>query len=301
MYPAYRRPRPRPLPSPPSSPSPSSSPSSPSSVSSLSSSFIPRTPTSSRSSSFFSCRSSPSPPSSPPPLMRVRVSARESDGESSYGTDDDLCAAMATFDMSTLDEHFAADVLATPTRASCASVARLDKAPPGGLVDHIVSGIQITYDVDDAPVPPVRPSSPPNGSGKHYVVVKGYCPGIYGDWDTAEQYVKGVPHAKFKSFRDLDSAEQYFRRSIADNDVQALDYSPRAGAGAAGTSRQHNWIVVFSGVRPGVYKSWCEAAPNVLGVSKNHCLGYRTERDAKAAFAAARRDGNVHVRAARAS
>lgn len=45
---------------------------------------------------------------------------------------------------------------------------------------------------------------------KIYVVIKGKIPGIYYDWKHVEENVKGFKGAIFKSFNDINQANQYF-------------------------------------------------------------------------------------------
>ncbi|KII88850.1 hypothetical protein PLICRDRAFT_175111 [Plicaturopsis crispa FD-325 SS-3] len=272
-----------------SSPSSLSYPSSLSVSSPLSSPFTP----SSRATSFFSCMSSLSPPSSPPPLAPISLGSQSSDAASSYGTDDDLCAAMAAFDMSTVSHLIPPP--STPPRRACDMYAQVDKSVSSSRKAHVVAGVGVSDDEDDVfgtPTPTRAATPPESRSGrKHYVVLKGYCPGIYDKWHVAKPHVHGVPGAIFKSFRDLSRAQEYFRRALVNNDVEVLEPPSCRRSGSSG---RHKWIVVFAGISPGVYPSWREAAPNVIGVAHNHCLGYPNEWEALAAYEAARRAGDVH-------
>lgn len=47
---------------------------------------------------------------------------------------------------------------------------------------------------------------------KFYVVWAGYRPGIYEDWNTAQQQISGFPGAKFKSYPTLPAAEAALKR-----------------------------------------------------------------------------------------
>ncbi|EOU1725868.1 ribonuclease H1 domain-containing protein [Clostridium perfringens] len=45
---------------------------------------------------------------------------------------------------------------------------------------------------------------------KYYVVKNGKKPGIYKEWKDCEKQVKGFPNAIFKSFKNLEEAEEYY-------------------------------------------------------------------------------------------
>lgn len=47
-------------------------------------------------------------------------------------------------------------------------------------------------------------------TNKYYVVWKGAKTGIFTSWDECQQYVIGIPGAKFKAFSSLEEAEQAF-------------------------------------------------------------------------------------------
>lgn len=51
---------------------------------------------------------------------------------------------------------------------------------------------------------------------KYYVVWSGLKPGVYNDWKTCEQQIKGVEGAKFKSFEDLKTAQTAFAGNMWD-------------------------------------------------------------------------------------
>jgi len=48
---------------------------------------------------------------------------------------------------------------------------------------------------------------------KFYSVKTGKVPGIYTDWKSCEQQVKGYPHAVYKSFKTLEEAQQFINSS----------------------------------------------------------------------------------------
>ena len=51
---------------------------------------------------------------------------------------------------------------------------------------------------------------------KYYVVWEGYTPGIYEDWTTTQQQIKGYPNAKYKSFKTMAEAESDYLGGYSD-------------------------------------------------------------------------------------
>ena len=51
---------------------------------------------------------------------------------------------------------------------------------------------------------------------KFYVVWKGHKPGIYTSWTECNAQVKGVPEAKYRSFKTLEEAEQAYKDKYSD-------------------------------------------------------------------------------------
>ena len=47
---------------------------------------------------------------------------------------------------------------------------------------------------------------------KYYVVWRGRTPGIYNDWQTCEQQIKGFEQARYKSFSTMQQAQSAFLR-----------------------------------------------------------------------------------------
>ncbi|KII83051.1 hypothetical protein PLICRDRAFT_180779 [Plicaturopsis crispa FD-325 SS-3] len=227
----------------------------------------------SSSASFFSCVLAPTPPLSPPPLAPVER-GQESEVETSYGTDEELCDAMANFDMNTVDKLIPPRATPeTPTRWSCAHYAAHITSPTRCVVPPPVLGVQVgdvdvdSDDDDDVFVnvaTPTRVRTTRDESGKYYVVMKGFCPGIYYDWPSTKRQVKRVLGAEFKSFRGRALAEEYFRQGLVDGRVAPL--YPRDGPVPGGsTQAEGRWIAVFAGTAPGVYPSWLDTAPLEAG------------------------------------
>lgn len=54
-----------------------------------------------------------------------------------------------------------------------------------------------------------------NKKKKYYVVWQGHNPGIYENWPDAQVEIKNYPHAKYKSYPDLEAAVVAFRAGHA--------------------------------------------------------------------------------------
>lgn len=70
---------------------------------------------------------------------------------------------------------------------------------------------------------------------KYYVVWKGKIPGIYTDWSEAEQQIKGVVDAKFKSYESESEAIKAFSEKAEKHiygGIKAAPNSPIGGRGA---------------------------------------------------------------------
>ena len=44
---------------------------------------------------------------------------------------------------------------------------------------------------------------------KYYCIIRGRKQGIFTSWEEVEQYVKGYKGAKYKGFKDLESAQDW--------------------------------------------------------------------------------------------
>ncbi len=51
---------------------------------------------------------------------------------------------------------------------------------------------------------------------KYYVVWQGVSPGVYDNWNAAQQQIKGYPDAKFKSFKTEEEARRAFQGNYED-------------------------------------------------------------------------------------
>lgn len=49
--------------------------------------------------------------------------------------------------------------------------------------------------------------------GKYYVVWIGHLPGVYSDWDMCKKQIVGFEGAKYKSFPNIEEAEQAFQKN----------------------------------------------------------------------------------------
>lgn len=62
-------------------------------------------------------------------------------------------------------------------------------------------------------------------SGKYYVVWEGIEPGIYDNWEDAQEQVTTYPGARFKSFKSYDEAVRAFRGDDAEECKVLLEYA----------------------------------------------------------------------------
>lgn len=63
-----------------------------------------------------------------------------------------------------------------------------------------------------------------SGIIKYYAVAKGHNPGIYTDWDTTNENVKGFAKAIYESFKTMEEAQEYidtYNSNISSNPVEA--------------------------------------------------------------------------------
>ena len=59
-----------------------------------------------------------------------------------------------------------------------------------------------------------------SGITKYYAVAKGHNPGIYTDWDTTNENVKGFAGAIYESFKSMEEAHEYidnYNSNISNN------------------------------------------------------------------------------------
>ncbi|XP_019248399.1 PREDICTED: ribonuclease H-like [Nicotiana attenuata] len=109
-----------------------------------------------------------------------------------------------------------------------------------------------------------------NNASKVYVVFRGKRPGLYNSWHQCAPMVIGVKGSIFKAFKTYDEAIAAFNEfrngSQADNISASKVY------------------VVFRGKKPGLYNSWCECAPLVIGFKGSIFKSYKSYDEAVAAF-----------------
>ncbi|XP_009587261.1 uncharacterized protein [Nicotiana tomentosiformis] len=109
-----------------------------------------------------------------------------------------------------------------------------------------------------------------NKASKVYVVFRGKRPGLYNSWHQCAPMVTGVKGSIFKAFKSYDEAIAAFNEfrngSQADNISASKVY------------------VVFRGKRLGLYNSWCECAPMVIGFKGSIFKFYKSYDEAIASF-----------------
>lgn len=99
---------------------------------------------------------------------------------------------------------------------------------------------------------------------KYYVVLEGHTPGIYETWTDAQKQINGFKGAKFKSFEDLNTANQVWESGV-------LPESPTK-------DKKQMYYVVWAGHTPGIYTQWSEAQKQISGFkgSKYKTFGSKT-------------------------
>ncbi|KAF7968025.1 hypothetical protein HWV62_32156 [Athelia sp. TMB] len=158
------------------------------------------------------------------------------------------------------------------------------------------------------------------GPYRYHTIVKGTHPGVYeGHWDTLEHLVKGVPHANYKGFHDLEDATTAFffasllgivvsipARNETDLGAPApfpslVSTSPtqeeilHALSATSANFLGQTWYAVFKGVRPGIYPCWNFVSDLVTGISTATCRSFESREDAVAAFALAEENNEVYT------
>ena len=61
-----------------------------------------------------------------------------------------------------------------------------------------------------------------SGMTKYYAVAKGHNPGIYTDWATTTENVKGFAGAVYESFKNMEDAEEYINNYNTNNPLKAI-------------------------------------------------------------------------------
>lgn len=86
---------------------------------------------------------------------------------------------------------------------------------------------------------------------KYYVVLEGHTPGIYDNWTDAQKQINGFKGAKFKSFEDINVANQVWETGTLPE--------PTPG------DKKQMYYVVWAGHTPGIYLQWNEAQKQISG------------------------------------
>ncbi|KAF7972067.1 hypothetical protein HWV62_19135 [Athelia sp. TMB] len=144
-----------------------------------------------------------------------------------------------------------------------------------------------------------------------YTVLKGRIVGVFTcPWDDLKDYVLGVPHANYKGYDSVAQAQAAYMigyglgvvetvdgadggddRSNAPTSIVSNDPTEEeiyeALERASSTFLGPEWVVVFRGVRPGVYPSWNFVSSIVSGVSTAVYEKFSTRREAEIRWRAA--------------
>ncbi|XP_019224137.1 PREDICTED: uncharacterized protein LOC109205836 [Nicotiana attenuata] len=108
-----------------------------------------------------------------------------------------------------------------------------------------------------------------NNASKVYVVFRGKRPGLYNSWHQCAPMVIGVKGSIFKAFKTYDEAIAAFNEF-------------RNGSQADNISSSEVYVL-YRGKRPGLYNSWCECAPMIIGFKGNIFKSYKSYDEAVAA------------------
>ncbi|XP_070031729.1 uncharacterized protein [Nicotiana tomentosiformis] len=109
-----------------------------------------------------------------------------------------------------------------------------------------------------------------NNASKVYVVFRGKRTGLYNSWHQCAPMVTGSKGSIFKAFKSYDeaiAAFNEFRKSCQADNISASKV-----------------YVVFRGKSPGLYNSWCECPPMVIGVKGSIFKSYKSYDESIAAF-----------------
>lgn len=112
------------------------------------------------------------------------------------------------------------------------------------------------------------------------MVFRGKRSGLYNSWCECAPMVIGVKGSIFKSFKCYDDA------ILAFNDFQKNDQ--------AKNKSKSKVYVVFRGKRPGLYNSWRECAPMVLGFKGSIYQAFNSYDEANEALREYKKDNIGH-------
>ncbi|XP_052173078.1 uncharacterized protein LOC127788602 [Diospyros lotus] len=125
-----------------------------------------------------------------------------------------------------------------------------------------------------------------------YVVFKGMIPGIYSTCEECAPHVLGFRGSLYKSFKSEEEAieahqaffEGRLNEETLSNDIGVDFVHSMAGNCKWKKEKRKRFYVVFKGNRPGVYFSWDECAPYVIGFSGSLYKSFKTKDEVVAAF-----------------
>ncbi|KIY61958.1 hypothetical protein CYLTODRAFT_459408 [Cylindrobasidium torrendii FP15055 ss-10] len=141
-----------------------------------------------------------------------------------------------------------------------------------------------------------------HGRAMAYVAFRASEPGVYGKWEDCKQRTSGQSGSVYEGYMTLAAAEAAYAfavekhltavtgQSIRARPIRATTYHPpskhRISSGSpiqAGSTRI-SWYSVYVGVKPGVYASYAEAAPNVIGIEGACYESWESKEDAVDAY-----------------
>lgn len=123
-------------------------------------------------------------------------------------------------------------------------------------------------------------------SAKFYAVARGKSVGVFTTWAEAQPLVTGVHNARYKSFPTRGEAESFI---AANSDLpQASGANSSIGSVSAFSPiqsqqrHQEKYYAVARGKGVGVFRSWAEAQPLVVGVVNARYKSFPTRDEAEA-------------------
>ncbi|KAF7971007.1 hypothetical protein HWV62_22271 [Athelia sp. TMB] len=167
--------------------------------------------------------------------------------------------------------------------------------------------------------PPSPPQSPPPGRRPNRPLYQVRTPegaAVIEGWDDLKVFVLRTSQSNYKGYDNVAQAQAAYMigynlglveivangnpvAAVAPRSVVPQHPSPeelyRALEQAADTFLGREWVVVFRGVRPGVYPSWNFVSDLVSGVSTSVYEKFDTRAEAEAQWQEARRAGRVRT------
>jgi ribonuclease HI len=127
--------------------------------------------------------------------------------------------------------------------------------------------------------------------GKLIAIRRGRSTGIFDSWDAAKPHVAGFSKAEYKGFKTREEAVAWlgdgFHVSQPENSVQV---APTAVANEAARCKDgytgiedaaSKLIAIRCGRATGIFRSWAEAEPHIVGFSGAEYKGFKTKDEAE--------------------